>query len=279
MGIARPTSLDGALAALGEHPQAVVLAGGTDVMVDVNFGRRRPRHVVALRRVEELSAHGIDDRWVELGAGVTYGRIEAELADELPALAAASRTVGSPQIRNAGTIGGNLGTASPAGDALPYLFAVDAEVVVAGPEGERALAIDDFVTGPKRTALGPGEVIRCVRFPRVRGPQEFCKIGTRNAMVISVAALALVCDVDARRVRAAMGAVAPRPLRPRVAEDLASEAIDWDAMTIPAEALEGFGAACAEAASPIDDHRSTSAYRRHGIGVLARRALRRSLAR
>ena len=278
MPIARPRDLDAAVDALEAHPTADLLAGGTDLMVEVNFGRRRVRDIVALRRVGELGEHARTGEWLELGAGVTYRRIETELADEVPALAAASRTVGSPQIRNAGTVGGNLGTASPAGDALPYLFAVDAEVVVVGPHGQRVVPVDAFVTGPKRTDLQPGELIRSVRLPRLRGPQEFLKIGPRNAMVISVAALTLLCDVEARRVRAAMGAVGPRPIRPTSAEDLASAAIDWDAMTIPDDALAAFASACAEAASPIDDHRSTSAYRRHAVGVLARRALRRSLA-
>ncbi len=278
MGVARPTTLDAALAALDEHPDADLLAGGTDLMVDVNFGRRRPRQVVALRRVAELRAHHVDDGVLELGAGVTYTDLETALAEEVPALAAAARTVGSPQIRNAGTVGGNLGTASPAGDALPYLFAADAEVVLAGFDGQRSVPVDAFITGPKQTDRRPGEVIRCVRMPRIRGPQAFCKIGTRNAMVISVAALALICDVDARRVRTAMGAVGPRPVRPRDAEEMVSAAIDWDALTVPDDALEAFGAACAAAATPIDDHRSTSEYRRHAVDVLARRALRRSLA-
>jgi CO/xanthine dehydrogenase FAD-binding subunit len=189
----------------------------------------------------------------------------------------ASRTVGSPQIRNAGTVGGNVGTASPAGDALPWLLALDAEVVLASTEGERSLPLADFITGPKRTDRRDTELIRCVRVPRVPGPQHTAKVGTRNAMVISVVSLAMVIDTAARRVRVGMGSVGPRPLRPTAAEDLASDALDWDALTCGDDAVAAFAAACRDAATPIDDHRSTADYRRHAIGVLAARTLRRCL--
>jgi CO/xanthine dehydrogenase FAD-binding subunit len=278
VSIARPTDLDGALAALAERPDANLLAGGTDLQVEINLGHRRPDAIVALRRVEELRAHDASNGTIELGAGVTYGTIERDLADLVPGLAMASRTVGSPQIRNAGTIGGNLGTSSPAGDCLPWLAALDAEVVlVSAADGERVLPIADFITGPKRNARRDDELIRAVRVPRVAGPQHVAKVGPRNAMVISVASLAIVVDTDQRRVRVGMGSVGPVPVRPTAAEDLASDALDWDAMTIDDEGLRGFAAACADAASPIDDHRSTAAYRRHAVGVLATRSLRRCL--
>jgi CO/xanthine dehydrogenase FAD-binding subunit len=279
VSIVRPTDLDGALAALAERPDANLLAGGTDLQVEINLGHRRPDAIVALRRVDELRAHDASDGTIELGAGVTYGTIERDLADLVPGLAMASRTVGSPQIRNAGTIGGNLGTSSPAGDCLPWLAALDAEVVlVSAADGERVLPIADFITGPKRNARRDDELIRAVRVPRVAGPQHVAKVGPRNAMVISVASLALVVDTDHRRVRVGMGSVGPIPVRPRAAEDLASDALDWDAMTIGDEGLNAFAAACADAASPIDDHRSTAAYRRHAVEVLATRSLRRCLA-
>jgi CO/xanthine dehydrogenase FAD-binding subunit len=278
VSIARPTDLDGALAALAERPDANLLAGGTDLQVEINLGHRRPDAIVALRRVEELRAHDASNGTIELGAGVTYGTIERDLADLVPGLAMASRTVGSPQIRNAGTIGGNLGTSSPAGDCLPWLAALDAEVVlVSAADGERVLPIADFITGPKRNARRDDELIRAVRVPRVAGPQHVAKVGPRNAMVISVASLAIVVDTDQRRVRVGMGSVGPVPVRPTASEDLASDALDWDAMTIDDEGLRAFAAACADAASPIDDHRSTAAYRRHAVGVLATRSLRRCL--
>jgi CO/xanthine dehydrogenase FAD-binding subunit len=279
VSIARPTDLAGATAALADRPDANLLAGGTDLQVEINLGHRRPDAIVALRRVDELREHRADDGVIELGAGVTYTTIERELADVVPGLAMASRTVGSPQIRNAGTIGGNLGTSSPAGDTLPWLAALDAEVVlVSAADGERVLPLAEFVTGPKRNARRPDEVIRCVRVPRTRGPQHVAKVGPRNAMVISVASLAIVVDTDARRVRVGLGSVGPVPVRPTAAEDAVSAAIDWGALTCDGDAVQAFADAVAAASAPIDDHRSTADYRRHAVGVLAARSLRRCLA-
>jgi CO/xanthine dehydrogenase FAD-binding subunit len=277
MSIVHPHTLTAALDALAEQPDAHVLAGGTDFMVEVNFGHRRPGSVVALRRVDELRGWDTDGRTVELGAGVTYTQMETDLADVAPALAAAARTVGSPPIRNAGTLGGNLATASPAGDTLPFLDAVDAEVLIASAGGRRSLPLGEFVTGPKRNALEPGELVVGVRYDHVDGPQAFCKVGPRNAMVIAVACLALVCDTTNRRVRVGVGAVNPRPQRPIDAEALASDAIDWEAMTIADDAAGRFAEAVAASCSPITDHRSTAEYRRHAVQVMARRALRRCL--
>lgn len=278
MPIARPTDLDGALAALAETPDADLLAGGTDLTVEVTFGHRRPDHVVALRRVPELAGHEVVDGSLRLNANLTYAEMEYDLAGLAPALAMAARTVGSPQIRNAGTLGGNLGTASPAGDTLPWLVALDADVELASRDGRRTLPVAEFLTGPKQTALAAGELITAVTVPRVEGPQHFAKIGPRNAMVISIACFALVVDTTNRWVRAGMGAVGPVPLRPADAEALAADAIDWDTLSCPDEAVDAFARACADAARPITDHRSTAEYRRHAVAVLAARSLRRCLA-
>jgi CO/xanthine dehydrogenase FAD-binding subunit len=278
LSIARPRTLDDAVTALAEAPEAHVLAGGTDLMVEVNLGHRRPGGVVALRRVEELRGHRVDDDVLELGALVTYAQMEHDLAELAPGLAMAARTVGSPQIRNAGTVGGNVGTASPAGDTLPWLVALDAEVVLASADGVRTVPLAEHIVGPKRTGLRPGEVITALRVPRVAGPQHVAKIGPRNAMVISVASLALVLDTTNRRVRVGMGSVGPVPVRPTAAEEAVSAAVDWAALTCPDDAIAAFAAACAEAASPITDHRSTAEYRHHAVGVLAARCLRRCLA-
>lgn len=278
MTIARPRDLDGALTALAERPHAHVLAGGTDLMVEVNHGHRRPDAVVAIRRIEELGAHALDGQVLELGAGVTYTAMERDLADTAPGLAMAARTVGSPQIRNAGTIGGNLGTASPAGDTLPWLAALDAEVVLASTGGERTVPLAEFVVGPKQTSRRGEELIRSVRVTCPTGPQHAAKVGPRNAMVISVAGIAVIVDTDARRVRVGLGSVGPVPIRPTSAEDLASDAMDWDALRCPDDAIDRFADACAQAASPITDHRSTADYRRHAVRVLADRSLRRCLA-
>ena len=214
MAVLNPTTLDDALAALAEHPGAHVLAGGTDFMVEVNFGHRRPEDIVALARVDQLRLWGIEGETVRLGAGVTCSQLmQPPLADALPALAQAARTVGSPQIRNAATIGGNLGTGSPAGDLLPVLSALDATIVVRSRERPRVLSIHDFLVGPKRTALQPGELVTEVVVALPKGPQEFMKVGVRNAMVIAIANLALVVDHGALRVAA--GSVGPTVIRAR----------------------------------------------------------------
>lgn len=283
MSVVRPASLEEGLAELGAEPAATeVLAGGTDFMVEVNFGHRRPRRVLALRDVAELRGWAREGSELRLGAGLTYAEMLApELAGLVPALAQAARTVGSPQIRNAGTLGGNLGTASPAGDALPILAALGAVVVLSSAEaGRRELRWDEFLTGPKRNALRPGELIVGCRVPVLRGPQAYLKVGVRNAMVIAIASLCLALDRDGRSVRCALGSVGPVPLRAPEAEAWAASRLDWEAggrcddPAVP----ERFGELVAEAARPIDDHRSTAAYRRHAVAVLASRALRRAVA-
>jgi CO/xanthine dehydrogenase FAD-binding subunit len=279
MTVLLPTSISEAVAALAD-PDAQLLAGGTDFLVEVNAGHRRPGAVVSLRRVGELRGWHESGGWLRLGAAVTYTELlEPELAQLVPALAHAARTVGSPQIRNAGTIGGNLGTASPAGDTLPVLAALDALVEVAGPSGGRDIPFGAFVTGPKRNALEPGELIVAVRLPVLRGPQEYRKIGVRNAMVIAVASLALAVDLDGRTVRCALGSVGPVPLRAPQAEDWLAGRVNWERLTVadPGD-LGRFGRLVAEAARPIDDHRSTAAYRRHAVGVLAERAAAQAFA-
>ena len=280
--IARPASLQDAFDALDALPNADLLAGGTDFMVEVNFGHRRPPAVVAVRRVPELQGYQVRPDEVDIGAAVTWTTIEGELADELPALAAAARTVGSPQMRNAATIGGNIATASPAGDGLPVLLAADASLVLASRHGERTMPIADFITGVKRTILQPGEIITRVLVPRLTGPQEFLKVGTRNAMVISVVMAALVVDLDGRTVRLGLGSVAPVPVRAREAEAYVEAQVDWDAADGSARigdaaVFERFGELAATATAPIDDHRSTAAYRRHAVAVCARRALERAM--
>jgi CO/xanthine dehydrogenase FAD-binding subunit len=278
MLVARPTTLSGVFDALDELPGAHLLAGGTDLMVEVNFGHRRPPSVVALRRVEELAGYDVLEDEVVLRSGVTWAEVEHDLAGVLPGLAAAARTVGSPQMRNAGTVGGNIGTASPAGDGLPVLGALDATVVLAHRDGERRLPLAEVITGVKRTVIEPGEVIREIRVPRLDGPQQFLKVGTRNAMVISIVVCGLAVDRAGRSVRLGLGSVAPRPLRAIAAEEFIAGAIDWDRLTAPAEAVARFGELAREATDPISDQRATAAFRRHAVGVVATRALQRSLA-
>lgn len=283
MDVLLARTLDEALEMKVAHPEALPIAGGTDVMVELNFDLRRPETLIDICRLPELREWRREDGAFFLGAGVTYGRIMRELADLTP-LAQASRTVGSPQIRNRGTVGGNLGTGSPAGDALPVLAAYDAEIVLASASRTRTLRWDEFHVGAKRTALEPEELILGARWRSVRGPGSFSKIGTRNAMVISVAGLCLVMDEDARAVRVALGSVGPTVLRASDAEAFVAEALarsgTWDepAAGLAADVMEGFAERVQAAARPIDDVRGSAAYRRRGCFVLARRALGWALA-
>jgi CO/xanthine dehydrogenase FAD-binding subunit len=267
MEFVQPTKWREALEARAAHPDALPIWGGTDVMVELNFDRARPPALLDLTRVAELRDWSRDDGWVRIGAGVSYTRVIRELGAALPGLAMASRTVGSPQIRNRGTIGGNLGSSSPAGDALPPLYASGAEVELESVRGARRLPVEDFIVGPKRNVLGADELIAAVRVPAAGGPQQFAKVGTRNAMVIAVCSFAL--DLRDGRVGTCIGSAAPTPLRAREAEAFAAGMSEWDE-----EGAARFGELVAAAASPIDDVRGTAAYRRHALSVLARRTLK-----
>jgi CO/xanthine dehydrogenase FAD-binding subunit len=276
MDILQPDTWTEALEAKAAHPDAVPIAGGTDVMVELNFDRARPAAILDLTRVAELSEHGPDDGRLRVGAGVTYARLIAELSERLPGLAIASRTVGSPQIRNRGTVGGNLGTSSPAGDALPPLFACDAEVEVASTRGTRRIPVGQFVTGPKRNALAPDELIAAFVVPAADGPQQFAKIGTRNAMVIAVCSLGLALWPERERVTACIGSAGPTPIRATDAEAFIENVLEdlWQSRApIPDAALTRFGQLVDAAARPINDVRGTAAYRHHALSVLGRRTL------
>ncbi len=284
MTVLVPDSLDDAVAAM-QSPGAVALAGGTDLMVEVNEGHRRfpgdpdDAVVVALTRVPELTSWTFDRAagTLELGAGVRWREIEVDpLRSLVPALAEAARTVGSPQIRHAGTVGGNLATCSPAGDGLPVLAALDATVELVSAAGVRSLEVADFMLGVKRTALGDGELIRSVTVPVLDGWQGYSKVGVRNAMVIATASACVATDVPGRSVRIALGSVAPTIIRCPEAEALAASTADWDAGALDPAVARDAGRAAAAASSPIDDHRSTAAYRRHAVAVMVERLLRRA---
>jgi CO/xanthine dehydrogenase FAD-binding subunit len=274
MDFLRAHSLADALDAKAERPAALPIAGGTDVMVELNFDRRRPAALLDLTAVPELAEWSTVDGAIRLGAGVPYSRIIDELGAELPGLAIASRTVGSPQIRNRGTVGGNLGSASPAGDAHPPLLAGDAIVEVASVRGRREIPIGEFFLGVKRSALEPDELITAVRVPRGTGPQQFAKVGTRNAMVIAVCSFALALHPDRGTVGTGIGSAAPTPRRATDAEDYLAGELDWSSRgPLASGVAQRFGELVAAAASPIDDVRGSAAYRRHALAVLARRTL------
>jgi CO/xanthine dehydrogenase FAD-binding subunit len=278
MDFLQPTTWQEALALRAERPDALPIAGGTDVMVDLNFDRRRPGALLDLGRVPELREWGADDGSVRLGAGVPYARVISELGAQLPGLAMASRTVGSPQIRIRGTVGGNLGSSSPAGDAHPPLLASGATVEVGSAErGTRLVPVEEFFTGVKRNALAEDELIAAVLVPAADGPEQYCKVGTRNAMVIAVSAFAFALHPSRRRVGTGIGSAAPTPRRAVEAETfLAGELEDtglWESRAeLPESLARAFGERVAQAASPIDDVRGSAAYRLHSLSVMARRA-------
>jgi CO/xanthine dehydrogenase FAD-binding subunit len=269
--------VDDVLENLSAHKDATILAGGTDLLVEINFGRIRPTHVVAIDRVDELKDHSRNGH-VRMGALVTYTRmLETDVGS--PALQEAARTIGSPQIRNAATIGGNLGTCSPAGDALPVLAALDATVVLRSKTGERRVAFGEFMTGPKKSVRRSEELIVAAEWEDAGAAQTYMFAATRNAMAISIAGLALVVDRARRRVGVGMGSCGPTIIRATEAERFAAglfEESGWDRTNRPSEAAaKEFGRLAAGAAKPIDDVRGTAAYRRHVLAVMGARALAR----
>lgn len=272
--------VDDALQDLASRKDATILAGGTDLLVEINFGRQRPTHIVAIDRLEELKDLSKNGH-VRMGALVTYTRmLETDIGS--PAMQQSARTIGSPQIRNAATIGGNLGTCSPAGDALPVLAALDATVVLRSKTGERRVAFGDFMTGPKKSVRRPDELIVAAEWDDAGPAQTFMKVGTRNAMVIAVAGLAIVVDRRRRRVGVGLGSCGPTIIRATEAERFAAgllEEAGWDRTHRPSEAAaKEFGRLAAGAAKPIDDVRGTAAYRRHVLAVMGARALARVAA-
>ena len=260
MDVLTPQSLDEALRMKAQRPEAVPIQGGTDVMVDLNFDRARPAALLNLNEVEELRGWSRHNGTLSLGAALTYGEaMQRPLSGLLPALAQASRTVGGPQIRNRGTIGGNLGTASPAGDALPPLLVCGAEVKLASVRGARSVTLQEFLVGPKRNLLADDELIVGVTVEAGDARQTFMKVGPRNAMVIAVVSLAVQVDQE---LRAAFGSAGPVPMLVRGHLD----------------EVASFPDQVAEAASPIDDVRGTARYRRHALRILTQRAVERCLA-
>lgn len=276
MEFLRPASWGEALRAKADHPAAVPVAGGTDIMVELNFGHRRPEAILDLTRVPELSGWSELGGELRIGAGLPYSRLIDELGGRLPGLAAASRTVGSPQIRNRGTVGGNLASASPAGDAHPPLLADGAQVDVESVRGARTIPAEEFCTGVKRNAMAEDELITAVRCAPATGPQQFAKVGTRNAMVIAVCSFAISLHPEREEVGTGIGSAAPTPRRALDAERLLAAELDWRGRAaLPDSLVSRFGDLVAAAADPVDDVRGSAAYRRHALSVLARRTLQR----
>lgn len=269
-----PRSLQEATDLIAEHPDAHLLTGGTDLMVEVNFNHRRPEKVISLGKIEELRQVTINADHVIIGAAVPYAQMEkGELGESLPALAEAARTVGSPQIRAAGSLGGNLGTCSPAGDSLPVLSATNSIVHLTSAGGTRMVPFSEFMTGPKRNSRQPHEIITAVTVPRTSGWQGYAKVGTRNAMVISVASACVVFHNDELRI--ALGSVGPTIIRCTDTENWYQSLASKNRTGVSLE----IGSRASQESRPIDDHRSTADYRRHAIKVLAQRLFERGMSK
>src|SRR5437867_6128197 len=269
-------NLDAALDLLAERPSADVINGGTDLMVEINFGRKRPESVIAVDRVAELRELSANGR-ITMGAGVTFTTMLERDCGSV-AMREAARTVGSPQIRNAATIGGNVATSSPAGDALPVLAALEAQVHLRSTRGSRVVPFSEFMVGPKKNVRARDELVTAVEWDDAGPAQVFVKVGTRNAMVIAVAGLALVADRARERVGVGLGSCGPTILRAPDAEAFAAGLFadaGWRPFTPSDAACAEFGSKVAAAARPIDDVRGTAAYRRHVLAVMGARALAR----
>jgi CO/xanthine dehydrogenase FAD-binding subunit len=274
----RPQLWTDALAQRASHRSAVVVAGGTDLMPVINLTLHRPPIILDLSRVTEIASHEERDGYLWIGATTTCTEIAGRLATRVPALAQAARALGSPQIRNRATLGGNLGSASPAGDSHPSLLALRASIELESLRGLRILPVADFFTGVKRHALDPDELIRGVRVPMPCGPQVFAKVGVRNAMVIATCSFALVLYPASGSVGTGIGAAAPTPIPAAEAESMLATALGeggyWaNPRPLPDDLVARFAELTAQATRPIDDLRGTARYRRHAIGVIAARAL------
>ncbi|HYG63305.1 MAG TPA: xanthine dehydrogenase family protein subunit M [Thermoanaerobaculia bacterium] len=273
----RPRSLDEAVRHLGEDPALVPTAGCTDLMVRGPEALHRMDRVIDLLGIPELRGiqevdGAIEIGAIEIGATVTFSEIRnsAVVREAFPALVEAAAQIGGWQIQNRATLGGNVANASPAGDSLPVLLALDAVIVAAGPQGLREIPYADFHTGYRKTALRPGEIVARIRLPRpAEGSfQAFRKVGTREAQAISKVVVALAGRVEGDRIaelRLGAGSVAPVPVRLRAAEDAVR------GMAAGPEAADMAGLEAAREVAPIDDVRSTADYRRFALGRVVRR--------
>lgn len=269
-----PTDMSEAVAARRDHPRAKVIAGGTDVVADLNRGVE-PTGFVSLRAVAELRGVDFDDRQWRLGAMATIADLQAdaELSSVTTAIGQAARSLGSRQIRNRATVGGNVCGGGAQRTLVPVLLAHDAVVDIAGPSGSRSAALSE-VLAPQGCRLAADEMVAAVRFDRSAGPQRFYRIGPRNAACYATASVTLVLDEPTRSVRLALGGVAPTAVRASAAEAIGHEGVDWLSRTVADDVATAFGRAAAQATDPVSDFVASADYRRHAVEVMARRALR-----
>lgn len=265
--LVRPTTLDEALAELTADPQAKVVAGGTDVVVEVNQRGTRWPKLISLEAIDELRTLDVGENAIDIGAGLDLSTLEHELDGAVPMLDELLPLFSSRLIRNRATLGGNLVNASPIGDSPPVLLALDARLELASARGRRWVDVAAFFTGYRETALEPGELLARVRLPR-RPPTHghFYKVSKRVLDDISTVAAAFAVDLDGggvvTRARLAYGGVAATPVRAREAED-ALVGGPWDAA-----AVARAGSLAARACTPMTDHRGSAAYRRAMVGRL-----------
>jgi len=275
-----PESLQEALQMLSDRPEAIPLAGGTDLLVQVKEGSRSVETLLSLKRVTELRQYAYNGA-LTLGSTVTVGRIAADpqIQQVYAALAMGAGLIGSVQIRNVATVGGNLCNASPSADTAPPLLVLGAQAVIASVQGERTIPLEEFFEGPGRTALQAGELLTAITLPQPaqRSGSFYLRHTPRARMDLAVVGVAAAVTVEADGsivdARLALGAAAPVPLRARQAEALLAGQVLTD------ELWREVGATAAREAEPIDDQRASAEYRRHLVDVLTRRALRGVLAR
>lgn len=269
-----PGTLTDAVSALQRHPRSQLVAGGTDVVADLNRGRP-PTGLLSLRDLAELT--GItraDARWW-IGAMTTIAdvRADTDLAPAASALGQAARSLGSRQVRNRATVGGNICGGGSHRTLVPVLLAYDATVDVVGPEGPRTQSLADLLASPG-ACPAVGEILTAISFSPATGPQRYYRIGPRNALCYATASVTVVVDEPTRSVRVALGGVAETAVRAPAAEDLAREGIDWQRRSVDTELAREFGGLAAQAAQPVSDFVASAQYRRHAVEVMARRALK-----
>jgi len=266
---------------LGAHPQAQLLAGGTDLLVQLRSGRKTADVVIDVKRVPELNQIRYDPaQGLTLGAAVPCYRIygDSAVSRAYPALAEVAALIGGIQIQGRASIGGNLCNAAPSADAIPILIALRATCRIASPAGEREIAVEDFCTGPGRNSLKPGELLVSLHLPppQPHSGARYLRFIPRNEMDIAVAGAGVAVTLDDgafRSARIALSAVAPIPLFVREAGDwLAGKAVTADNMRAAGEMAKA-------AATPITDMRGTADYRKHLCAVLTRRALEYAVAK
>jgi carbon-monoxide dehydrogenase medium subunit len=275
-----PTSLAEALAMLADRPEALPLAGGTDLLVQIKEHRRPVEALLSLKRVSEMHQLSLNGTLV-LGTAVSLAQIAAEqqIRQNYAALGDGAALIGSVQIRSMATVGGNLCNASPSADTAPPLLVLKAQAVIAATGGERTVPLAEFFLGPGRTILQPGEILKEIVVPQplARSGSCYLRHTPRAAMDIAVVGVAAAISLDTEGViaeaRLALGAVAPTPIRAAAAEAL------LPGQRLTEELLAEVGHVAAQEARPIDDMRASAEYRRHLVSVLTQRALGQAVAR